>query len=252
MKQFLFSLCLFLTISLAANAQCQPDDQVESWYSWAKGYENAALDYFPVSEAEEMIIGDSVHLEMKKQFKLTKNYAKQDYLDGIVKKISAYTNRKGISYAIHVIDDNKTLNAFSVAGGHVYITAKMVDWTESEDELAFIIAHELAHCDQKHGIRKVQKVMLGQSFLGDYGEMAAGIQIAVTAPFGQIDEYQADREGAIIVHKAGYNVRKGLRFFEKMSEKEMYDTFEKVIRTHPYSAERYKCLDTFIKEEFGQ
>lgn len=252
MKQYLFVLLLLIAASVSAYAQCQPDDQVESWYSWAKGYENTALDYFPVSEAEEMIIGDSVHNEMKKQFKLLKSYGKQEYLNGIVKKLSPYVKRNGISYAIHVIDDNRTLNAFSVAGGHVYITAKMVEWTESEDELAFIIAHELAHCDQKHGIRKVQKVVLGKSFLGDYGEMAAGIQMAVTAPFGQIDEYEADREGAIIVNKAGYNPRKGLRFFEKMSEKEMYDTYEKIIRTHPYSTERYKCLDSFIKDKFNK
>ena len=76
--------------------------------------------------------------------------------------------------------------------------------------------------------------------------MAANVSLLLTQPFGQIDEYEADREGAALVNKSGYDVRKGLRFFKTMSSQENYNTIEKMIRTPPYSAERYTCLEDFI------
>lgn len=251
-KNFLALLALFLLPFSAGFAQCNPDDQVESWYSYLKSYGNSGIDYFPIPESDEMIVGDSVHLEMSKQFEFVKKYADQARLDAIISRLSAFVNRKNIRYKVHVIDDKRTLNAFSVAGGHLYITTKMVEWTESEDELAFILAHEMAHVDNKHGIRKVQIMMLGQTFLGDYGTMAGNIALAVTAPFGQIDEYEADREGAMLAEKAGYDSKKGLRFFEKMGEKENYDIVEKIVRTHPYSKERLHCMELFLKDEYDK
>lgn len=259
MRRYFFAIfCCWAIVLPAAplQAQCNHDDNsVDAWYSWFKGYENQLVDYFPLSERDEMIIGDSVHLEMAKQFKLSDKYERQSYLDGIVKRLSPHVERKSIRYQIHVIDDNRTLNAFSIAGGHLYITSKMVEWTESEDELAFVIAHEMAHADQKHGIRKVQKVLLGETLgeaylgkgWGEYGKLAG--QMANAAPYGQTDEYEADREGALLASKAGYDPRKGLRFFEKMGSKENYDMFEKIVRSHPYSAERLKCLDIYLREE---
>lgn len=250
-------VCCFVLLLFAAKspvyAQCNPDDTVESWYAWAKDWENYAVDQFPISEADEMNIGDTLNQNMYKENKIVKKYNKQAYLDGIVKKLTKNVKRPGITYTIHVIDDPKTLNAFSVAGGHLYVTSKMVDWTESEDELAFVIAHEIAHIDNRHSIRKVQKMVLGHTLFDSYGygEIAANLGLLISAPFGQIDEYDADRGGATLTAKAGYNPRKGLRFFEKMGEKESYALMEKVIRTHPYSKERLNCLDDYIKTELG-
>lgn len=253
MKHILLLIGLFIAAMPFAQAQCNPDDTVESWYSWAKDWENYAIDQFPISEKDEMKIGDTLNRNMYKENKIIKKYAKQAYLDGIVSKLTKNVKRPGITYTIHVIDDPQTLNAFSVAGGHLYITSKLIDWTESEDELAFIIAHEIAHIDNRHSIRKVQKMVLGHTLFDSYGygDVAANLGLLLSAPFGQMDEYDADRGGAVLTAKAGYNPRKGLRFFEKMGERESYDIMEKVIRTHPYSKERLTCLDNYLKDELG-
>ena len=133
---------------------------------------------------DEIIIGDSIHAQMSSEYVLDKKYAKQDYLDKIVKRLIANTKRKGIPYKIHVIDDSKTLNAFSIAGGHLYVTKKMVDYTTTEDELAFIIGHEIAHVDNRHGVRKVQQSMVGQSLFGEYGTLAANVSLLLTQQIG--------------------------------------------------------------------
>lgn len=243
----LFFAAIFIVGGTNIMAQCNPDEQsIDSWYNWAKGWQNSAVDYFPISISDEIVIGDSIHAQMSSEYVLDKKYAKQDYLNKIVKRLAANTKRQGIPYQIHVIDDSKTFNAFSIAGGHLYITKKMIDYATTEDELAFIIGHEVAHVDNRHGVRKVQQSMIGQSLFGDYGTLAANVSLILTQPFGQIDEYEADREGALLADKAGYDVRKGLRFFKTMASQENYSVVEKMIRTHPYSAERYTCLEDFI------
>ncbi|MGB1205851.1 MAG: M48 family metallopeptidase [Chitinophagales bacterium] len=257
-KIFAFCFILFSS-STYISAQCYPvddtenfDGQVESWYKWAKDWENYAIDQFPISERDEMLIGDSLHLTMAKENVLLKTHPKKRKVEQIVANLAKSANRKSIKYTVHIIDDNKTLNAFSIAGGHVYVTSKILDWVESDDELAFILAHEVAHVDNKHSVRKAQKLLIGEMFLGDYGILAANLEMLLSSPFGQIDEYDADRSGAVLAVKAGYNPRKGLRFFEKMSKDENYDYIEKIMRTHPYSAERHNCLDHFMREKLNK
>ncbi len=251
MKRFL-ELLFLLAISTAVLAQCNPEDEVESWYQWAKEWENYAIDQFPIGEEDEMKIGDSLHVKMQTENVLLKKHPKKAYINKIVQKLAKGVNRKGIRYRIHIIDDDKNLNAFSIAGGHLYITSKMISWAKSEDELAFIIGHEIAHVDNRHGIRKIQKLIIGETFGGDYGLLAANAELLLSAPFGQIDEYDADRSGAVLATKAGYNPRKGLRFFEELSKNESYDYYEKLIRTHPYSQERHNCLHDFMTNELGK
>lgn len=248
-------LCTFATLN--TQAQCNAtNDNVDWAYSWLKTGKNYMLDNYAqkLSDKQEMAAGDSVHLRMCRENDITDTHSKSDYLNQLAQKIAKNTQRPDIKYKVHVIKDKKVLNAFSVAGGHLYITEKMLDWVESEDELAFILAHEIAHIDQKHAIRKIQELQLGKEwgayYLGSqYADYAANAQAFVTIPFGQIDEYSADKEGAILTVKAGYDVRKGLRFFEKMGEKEQYNVMEKVIRTHPYSQQRIVCLDDFLRNE---
>lgn len=247
-KYFLLLPCL-LMINTSINAQCDPNNTVESWYDWAKDWENYIVDYVPISTAQETRIGDSLHLQMAREYNLLEQHPKKASTTAMLQKIAQYTHRKDLRYNLHIIDDNKIANAFSIAGGHVYVTAKLLSWVESDDELAFVLAHEIAHVDSKHGIRKVAKLIAGETLGGSYGSILAHVENAVTAPFGQIDEYEADREGAVLAFRAGYNPRAGLDFFKRMGANEQYDDFQKLIRTHPFSSERYNCLDDFLRQQ---
>ena len=148
-----------------------------------------------------------------------------------------------------IIKDDKSLNAFSIAGGRIYITTRMINYANTLDELAFVIAHEIAHVEQKHAARKIQTIIASRYYLAENGDFGAAIANALTSPFGQIDEYQADRAGADLVIAAGYDARKGLDFFERMATTERYDSIEKMVRTHPYSAERYACLHDYLNQK---
>ncbi|MEZ4888836.1 MAG: M48 family metallopeptidase [Chitinophagales bacterium] len=246
----IFVCCSFFSFNV--NAQCNPDDEVESWLSWGKSWENFALDYFPMSVEREVEIGDSLYIEMIKDQKLLKSHPKKPMLDRVMSRLTPHVNRKGIVYRTHILDDDEMVNAYAIAGGHVFITSKMLDWVDSEDELAFVLAHEISHVDDKHSLRKVQKILLGGQYFGEYGIMAANIELFLSQPLGQIDEYTADRLGANLMVKAGYDPRKGLEFFEKMAHSEEYNEIEKMIRTHPYSTERHNCLSDYMRNELNR
>ena len=160
-------LLLFLssTFSFNVQAQCNPNDEVESWLSWGKSWENLALDYFPISVERETEVGDSLYTEMIKEQKLLSSHPQKRMLDRVMNRLTPHVNRKGIIYRTHILDEDEVVNAFAIAGGHLFITSKMLDWVESEDELAFVLAHEIAHVDDKHSVRKVQKNSTRQSIL---------------------------------------------------------------------------------------
>ena len=246
----LFSLVLMITPQ-KTTAQCNPDEWIEGWYDWAKGWQNYALDQFPITDAEEMACGDTMHLAVTKDYQLIPRaqHPKGGVLQQILQNLAQYKQRKGINYTLYIIKDDKTLNAFSIAGGRIYITTRMINYANTLDELAFVIAHEIAHVEQKHAARKIQTIIASRYYLAENGDFGAAIANALTSPFGQIDEYQADRAGADLVIAAGYDARKGLDFFERMATTERYDSIEKMVRTHPYSAERYACLHDYLNQK---
>lgn len=258
MKTYLFFFSfLLVTLDTPIQAQCNPEDWVEQGYSALKSLERFTLNYFApaYSVPKEVAIGDSLHKMIMKDYLFIQNKEKQTYIEQIVAKLAKHVQGRNIPFKVHIIEDNKNLNAFSIAGGHIYMTTYLLDWVESEDELAFILAHEMSHVNHGHAIGKVKKAQLteefAQDFLGqeyaDYGPIAGKLSLLLSSPFGQIEEYEADQLGVTLVSKAGYDPRKGLRFFEKMAQKEYYSTIEKIFRTHPYSAERHHCLDEYMR-----
>ncbi len=202
-----------------------------------------------ISTQEEMEIGKELFSSISKDFKIIDHDARRQNLVTIFNKMLPYRSRKDINFNIHLIE-SPTINAFSIAGGHVHITTGLLENVQSQDELAFIIGHEIAHIDKKHCIRKIQILKTADSHFGNLGVMAANLQLILTAPFGQADEYESDRFGAIFAHKAGFDAAKGNDFFIRLKKQEKKGLMERITRTHPFSAAREDCLNKFIKNGY--
>ncbi len=245
LNQFLDS-CSEAWNETAAQANCfDPTDLAFKQY---KNMENKFLEKFPVTDEQEMQYGETYHQQMAKDFKIIDNDPRHTRVKRIFEKLLPYRERKAISFQIHLLDTD-AVNAFAIAGGHLYVTTALLDFVQSEDELAGIIGHEIAHVDRKHLIRQLQKIVVGNRVLGGLGELAASIQTIITAPFGQVDEYESDKFGANYAKKAGYNPRKMKDFFARLKQNEgQYDWAQKLMRTHPYSAQRESCLEAHISK----
>lgn len=210
----------------------------------------AELTGTEVTAEKEEEIGDLFHEEIADSGEMTiiDEDPRWKKINKILQEQLPFRERKDIEYHIHLIE-SEDINAFAIPGGHVYITTALLDFVESDDELAGIIGHEIGHVDLKHCVRKVQKVVTATAFGGDLAALAANFQVQLTAPFGQFDEYASDRTGARLAKQAGYDPVKTMDFFVRLKAGEKYNPLEKLLRTHPYSAQREACLRHYIDHE---
>ncbi len=260
MKKIIIALIAALTLWAAPHAKAQCDStyitQTLQTGQWLGDW---AWSFVTITSAQEEEVGEQILEYMKESFKLIPKDPRQKQLDKILQKLTPYTNRKDIKFKIHLVEDDELINAFAVAGGHLFVTTGIMKWIESEDELAFIIGHEVAHVDLEHCIRNVKRSITIQTWadffeMGEYAGIIDQTQAVVGTPFGQVDEYMSDREGAYLAWKAGYDPSKGKNFFKKLDELEggtgkSPDDFEVLMRTHPYSSQRAVCLDHYIHNE---
>lgn len=257
MKKIAF-LILFLAGNWAiARAQCDSSYlsttlQAGQWlgdYAWS---------FVTITPEQEEQAGDEMFAYIEENFRLLPDDPRAQKLRRILNKMLPFVKRPEIKYDIHLVEDDALINAFSIAGGHLFVTTGIMDWVQSDDELAFIIGHEIAHVDLEHCIRHVKRSMTIQTWaeylqMGDYAGLIDQVQGVLGTPFGQVDEYQSDREGAYLTWKAGYNPRKGQDFFRKLQAQESpgelpYD-LDVLLRTHPYSMQRIDCLEHYIAHE---
>lgn len=231
------------------NADCS-GDLFDLFSQVARESENAFLDQFPVSLTDEMELGAEIHDAMLKEFSLAAAGSESRKIEKILDRLTPHVQRSGMVYQIFLVEESSA-NAFSIPGGYIYVTTGLMDFVESTDELAFVIGHEVAHIDRKHCVRKYQKLALGKALLQDFGVMAANFQILLSTPFGQVDEYEADKYGAKFADKAGYDAHRGKDFFSKLKQDESYNLLEKLLRSHPFSSQREDCLDQYLNDLEG-
>src|SRR5690606_7580214 len=143
-------------------------------------------------------------------------------VDGILQKMLPFVDRGRSMYRINILDSEE-INAFATLGGYIYLTTGIIDFVESEDELAFIIGHEISHIDKYHTQRKYKKLFVAQSFgkalsMEALASMALNVNNVLFAAFDQPDEYEADKGGVNLMQKAGYDPEKSMDFFTKMEK----------------------------------
>lgn len=165
-----------------------------------------------------------------------------------------------IPYASFVWDE-ATPNAFAFPGGYIGVTQGLIDATETENELAFVLAHELGHFKHRHHLqglsRAVSWAVLQMAFT-----VGTGSNISQTAAFNffelfSIREHQRDQEreadafGLDLVAKKYGHTRGAIHFFQKMKDQspENLKLFEKFASSHPLPEERIEQLQKWSDEK---
>lgn len=177
-----------------------------------------------------------------------------------------HTRRVPYEYSFKVLDTTREINAFSLAGGPVYVTRGLLDATTSDDELAAVLAHECTHTAFHHVeqmMRKEKKMQtaqiatmlaaLGAAMLGGggIGDAATGIAmgsqfvgIAAMTNFSRDLETEADRIGVEALTHTRYSPQAMLTFMEKLEHEDALHGNPNygIYMTHPYSNERTDAI----------
>ncbi|MDP3142751.1 MAG: Maf and M48 domain-containing protein [Candidatus Omnitrophota bacterium] len=199
------------------------------------------------STEKEVNLGDGISREFEKKYKPLQDTVAQERVEGIGEKIASVCDRKELIYHFKVVDD-KEVNALSLPGGYVYVNKGLLERVKNDDELAGVIAHEVAHIVAKHSVKKLQ-AMWGYSLLtilasqGTDPDFAQGVNLAFVSIFlgySREDESLADKLAVKYLRKAGYNPQGMVDFLVALKEvhrKEPDRPFS-YWRTHPYIAQR--------------
>lgn len=170
-----------------------------------------------------------------------------------------HTNRLDIKYNVSLVRHMKNpdiINAWVTARGDIFISEAMLDFVGSEDELAFIIAHELSHIENLLPDKRIafhnyiMDLDATQSKL--FGNMATSLLSSLMVSLNQYDELIADRAALYLMNEAKYNPEAALDFFFKLDiageDNKSYLVFETLTNTHPYDHVRFNCLSRYLHE----
>jgi predicted Zn-dependent protease len=166
---------------------------------------------------------------------------------------------KKFNYTFKVVDD-KDVNAYSLPGGFIYVHKGLLDYVHSDDELAGVLAHEVAHAAHHHMIKLLREQSKMQpwallalaasvAFSKDRGDsttkVALATQLYMTAKLNSMGieaEKDADQAGLRYLTKTKYSPVGLLTFMERLGrdEQQSPDRELGIFRTHPPSPERAK------------
>ena len=210
-----------------------------------------------ISPQQEKALGEAFFRSLQGRIEINQDAEIQQYIETIGSRLVASSDSPGIPFHFFVVLDNN-INAFAGPGGYIGINSGLLLQTDSESELASVMAHEVAHVTQRHLYRSyeassrlsiptlaatlvailigTQSPELGQAAL--IALQAGSIQYQIN--FTRDNEQEADREGIQTLVKANYDPNGMPAFFEKLQQASRYygQGIPEFLRTHPVTASR--------------
>lgn len=158
-----------------------------------------------------------------------------------------------------VVFDTQEKNAFVLPGGKVGFYKGLMSIAEKDDHIATVLGHEVGHVQGRHAAERysqgmaaqvgsaiAQQTALGSSQLG-MAALGLGLQVGVLLPFSREQESEADRIGVDNMHKAGYDVREAVHFWEIMA-RQGGSRPPTLLSTHPSPEGRMADLRAYINQ----
>jgi predicted Zn-dependent protease len=172
-----------------------------------------------ISPSEEKKLGAEAAEEVERTVGLISDPKVVGYVRQVAGRMAQVAKRTDVAWQFNVTDDDEP-NAFALPGGYVYVTRGLLALCNSEDELAGVIGHEMAHVLERHAARRVGAAtpfavlfgvpagILGAvspalgGIVSGTGELASGM---VLASYSRDQEREADQRGIVLAAGAGWD-----------------------------------------------
>jgi predicted Zn-dependent protease len=168
----------------------------------------------PLSDEEEGAIGDET---AKNYLRRQNNLGSEDesiaqYVSAVGAALVKSAGRK-LNYRFYYVPEEGLVNAFALPGGHIFVGKGLLKLMDTEDELAFVLGHEIEHVELRHCADRAQiQSRLSGIPLG--GLWALPIYI-FQAGYSKEQELEADRDGVKLAVAAGYSADGALAMFQR-------------------------------------
>ncbi|HEX4792449.1 MAG TPA: M48 family metallopeptidase [Humisphaera sp.] len=169
-------------------------------------------------------------------------------------------------FQFHLLADPKTINAFALPGGQIFITRGLLDRLSNEAQLAGVLGHESGHVVARHTSEQLAKTDLMQSLVmavgvaasdsnhpgrGYSAQMIAGVVAQIKQlQYSRGDESQADELGLQFMSEAGYDPRAMIQVMQILEQSSPSSGQSEFMQTHPNPEHRIEDIDAWIKKHY--
>lgn len=217
-----------------------------------------------ISDEEEIQAGRQMAQQAIKEYgqPLSPNDPRQQRVSRIGAMFARNAQRRNIPYSYTVLQNDKVLNAFAGPGGPIFVTTKLIETTQNDAELAYVLGHETGHIELRHivkGAQKSQTIGIGAAILGGIlggrgGQSGQAIGGLVNLGaglwqkgFSRKDENQADDYGTRAMARLGFDPRAAVSMLGRLGDGP--EGLSKYLSDHPTSPARQKKVTDEINKE---
>ncbi|UTJ07677.1 M48 family metallopeptidase [Arcobacter roscoffensis] len=214
-----------------------------------------------MSPKEELALGEKSYKQALSKSEVLTNTTDARRVQNIGLKIAQVAKRPDFKWEFNLVK-NKAKNAFCLPGGKVVVYTGILEVAQNDDQLATVMAHEVAHALARHGAERMSSAMVQQglqvignvvlaSTAPEYTNVfnqayGVGSQLGVMLPYGRLQESEADEIGIYLMAKANYDIHEALNFWKNMSKgKKQTNEF---FSTHPSSSTRIANIQRVIEK----
>ncbi len=166
-------------------------------------------------------------------------------------------------FKFHLLADQKTINAFALPGGQIFITLGLLNKLQNEAQLAGVLSHEMGHVLERHSAQQMAKSQLGQMLVAAAGTaasdpngsgasnsatmIAAMVNHMFQLRYSRHDESEADQWGLKLMAQSGFDPRSMIKVMEVLKSSGGGHGAE-IFQTHPNPDLRIKQIEAYLAE----
>ncbi len=211
-----------------------------------------------VSTQSEIRIGEQAAAEVDRENSIVSDPILNNWVNSVGANLAQYRARPDINYTFKILDTNE-INAFSLPGGFVYVNYGLLNFVNSDDELAGVLGHEIGHVERRHQITLNAKAQIINLITGvlamispfawRFGSLFDNLSLL---KMSRVDELQADQYGLMLMTRAGYDPYAMLSFMKRLGQQDQEgnDLLNKYFEDHPDTPARLSHLEGY--PEFTQ
>ncbi len=211
---------------------------------------------------QDIDLGKQVKAEIasnKKEYPILAESSNREayaYINKITNKLlntGKVAYRKEFAWEVTIIDDDKNLNAFATPGGYIYVYTGLIKYLDSEEQLAGVMGHEIAHAAQRHSTRQMTKIYGLQTMISvatgqaDPGLLSQIALSAISLKNSRAHEEEADSYSVVYMCPTSYEADGAADFFKKL-EAQGGSRPPQFLSTHPNPGNRVANITAQAKE----
>jgi len=203
-------------------------------------------------EAEDAVGRDLVRRTLEEMGRY-EDESSRDRLDAILSRLRAVVARRDRRFRVHLVRDENE-NAFALPGGWILVTQRLYAMLEDDDEMAFVLAHEMGHVIKRHAFERiVTEATVGATMAAVPKARVIGSIVKATGrdllqkAYSRDREFQADRLAVGLCHAAGFDPRAASRLCRRLSRDDASGPrLANYFATHPPLDERRREIEQTI------